>query len=133
MTDELTGIHGLARRLNLPYDWLRRETREGRLPCLRIGRRLLFNIVAVRRELADRAANARAGSMNGRERINMTLAEHKQFFDLVDQLREAQIAFFRAAHGSRERREYLERSRQLEAAVDEVRRQEKSGQRKLFT
>jgi len=49
---------GLARKLRLPHDWLLAEVDAGRLPCLRIGRRILFNIDAVKRVLADRAAKS---------------------------------------------------------------------------
>jgi len=50
--DELTNLHGIKRALNLPYDWLRREALAGRLPCLKIGRQLRFNVHAVRAALA---------------------------------------------------------------------------------
>jgi hypothetical protein len=53
--DELTNLHGLKRALNLPYDWLRREALASRLPCLKVGRQLRFNVQAVRAALADRA------------------------------------------------------------------------------
>ncbi|QDV88998.1 hypothetical protein RAS2_00570 [Phycisphaerae bacterium RAS2] len=40
----------------LPVAWLRAEADAGRIPCLRVGRRRLFNLEAVRRVLAERAA-----------------------------------------------------------------------------
>jgi excisionase family DNA binding protein len=52
-------LYRLAARLRLPAGWLRQEAMAGRLPCLRIGRRLLFNKEAVERALADRAASSR--------------------------------------------------------------------------
>ena len=52
----LTNLAGLARRLNLPKSWLENEAREGRIPCLVVGRRRLFNPEAVERTLAERAA-----------------------------------------------------------------------------
>ena len=45
----------LASVLGLPRNWLRSEADTGRLPCLRIGRRRMFNIEAVEGALADRA------------------------------------------------------------------------------
>jgi hypothetical protein len=53
----LVNLNRLAAELRLPRDWLRREARAGRLPCLRVGRRLVFNLAAVEQALADRAAN----------------------------------------------------------------------------
>lgn len=44
--------------------WLRREAKAGRIPCLRVGRRLLFNTDAVERLLAERAA--KEGVRDGR-------------------------------------------------------------------
>lgn len=53
----LTNVHGLATRLRLPVLWLKGEAASGRIPSLRVGRRLLFNVDAVREALAERAAN----------------------------------------------------------------------------
>ena len=53
----LVGLSRLAAELRLPRNWLKQEAQAGRLPCLRVGRRLLFNRVAVEQVLADRAAN----------------------------------------------------------------------------
>jgi hypothetical protein len=52
-------LNRLANELKLPKDWLREEATAGRLPCLRIGKRLLFNIGAVKQALADRAGTSR--------------------------------------------------------------------------
>lgn len=57
----LTNMHGLARRFGLPASWFREEAEAGRLPCLKVGRRLFFNLVAVEQALAERAASGRAG------------------------------------------------------------------------
>jgi len=54
--DELMNVHGVARVLRLPVTWLMAEADKGALPCLRIGRRRLFNIRAVKAALAERAA-----------------------------------------------------------------------------
>ena len=53
----LVGLSRLSAELRLPRNWLKQEAQAGRLPCLRVGRRLLFNRVAVEQVLADRAAN----------------------------------------------------------------------------
>jgi hypothetical protein len=49
----------LSSRLRLPRDWLRGEALAGRIPCLKIGRKLLFNPDAVEKTLAERAAAER--------------------------------------------------------------------------
>lgn len=54
----LCRINGLAASLNLPSGWLLEEADAGRIPSMRIGRHLLFNLDAVRECLANRAANA---------------------------------------------------------------------------
>jgi hypothetical protein len=52
-------LNRLATHLKLPRKWLRQEALSGRLPCLKIGRKLLFNLAAVERVLAERAATHR--------------------------------------------------------------------------
>lgn len=44
-----------AARLGVPAAWLRREAAAGRVPNLRAGRRLLFDVEAVERALSERA------------------------------------------------------------------------------
>lgn len=61
MSDLLT-LHQLAARLRLSRDWLRAEALAGRLPYLRAGRKLLFNLSAVERILAERAATGQEAS-----------------------------------------------------------------------
>lgn len=63
--NDLLSLSGLARHLQLPSEWLRSEALAGRLPCLRAGRRLLFNADAVRRALLRRASEP--GSSNDAE------------------------------------------------------------------
>jgi hypothetical protein len=46
----------LCAKLKLPLKWARREASEGRLPCLRVGHRLLFHVQAVSDFLRLRAA-----------------------------------------------------------------------------
>lgn len=55
----------LARELSLPASWLRQEAIAGRIPCLRVGRTLLFNMDAVRKALDARAASADASENGG--------------------------------------------------------------------
>ena len=55
--ETLTNLAGLVARLRLPREWLRAEAKAGRIPCLRVGRKLLFNPEAVEKSLAKRAAS----------------------------------------------------------------------------
>jgi hypothetical protein len=50
-----------AGTLGLPVAWLRREAREGHIPCLRAGRQFLFNIETIREELLSRCAPEQGG------------------------------------------------------------------------
>lgn len=50
------GIAELSRKLHLPAGWIKDEAMAGRLPHLKVGRRLIFEEQAVRTELARRAA-----------------------------------------------------------------------------
>ena len=56
----------LALRLRLPRLWLRDEALSGRLPCLRVGRRLLFDLEAVQRALSERAATSWMNGLHDR-------------------------------------------------------------------
>jgi hypothetical protein len=58
----LLPLNRLAARLRLPSDWLKAEAMAGRIPCLRVGRRLLFNAEAVEHSLAQAAAVMRQGA-----------------------------------------------------------------------
>ena len=64
MENELISLIGLARELNLPPAWLKAEASAGRLPHLRVGKRLRFNREPVARALAERAG--REGVANGK-------------------------------------------------------------------
>lgn len=57
----LLNVHALARKLGLSAAWLKAEAAASRIPCLKIGRRLLFNPAAVESVLAARAAGEYAG------------------------------------------------------------------------
>ncbi|MGH7176745.1 MAG: hypothetical protein ACREJC_05135 [Tepidisphaeraceae bacterium] len=52
---KLMPLTALARRLNVPSDWLRDEARAGRLPHLRAGKQILFEARTVERLLIERA------------------------------------------------------------------------------
>lgn len=54
---KLIGAMALSRGIGLPAPWLIEEAKAGRLPCLMVGKRLLFNRKAVERALAKRAAS----------------------------------------------------------------------------
>jgi hypothetical protein len=56
---EPLSLHQLARRLRLDREWLKHEALAGRLPCLPVGRKLLFELEAVKQALAERAASTR--------------------------------------------------------------------------
>ncbi|MGD8453218.1 MAG: hypothetical protein PVJ57_15475 [Phycisphaerae bacterium] len=56
-----------AARLGVPAAWLRAEAHAGRVPHLRVGRRLLFNPAAVETVLLDRAAQEAKGSADAHE------------------------------------------------------------------
>ena len=48
-------LHRLAMRLRLPARWLDAEANAGRIPCLRVGKRKLFNLAAVELALSEMA------------------------------------------------------------------------------
>jgi Helix-turn-helix domain len=53
---QLLSLPDLAEVLHLPEAWLKGEADAGRIPHLRIGKRYRFNLGAVTRVLASRAA-----------------------------------------------------------------------------
>lgn len=53
-----------AGRLGVPANWLRREALAGRVPYLRVGRRMLFNPAAVEGALLNRASQEAKGIAN---------------------------------------------------------------------
>jgi hypothetical protein len=56
MSEKPENLNQLARRLRLPAAWIKAEVAADRLPCLRVGRCLLFSPEAVDRALLQRAA-----------------------------------------------------------------------------
>jgi hypothetical protein len=68
MTDTpLCNLYALARKLGLSAAWLKTEANAGRIPCLKVGRRLRFNPAAVERVLSTRASGDRADGMGVRD------------------------------------------------------------------
>jgi len=55
---ELLSLSRMARRLGVTQDWLRQEADASRVPCLKAGKRYLFNAVAVQEDLAAKAAGS---------------------------------------------------------------------------
>lgn len=53
--DQLIGLRALSRRLTVPARWIREEASNGRIPHIKAGSSLLFNLGAVERILAERA------------------------------------------------------------------------------
>jgi hypothetical protein len=60
----LLSLHRLAARLSLPAAWLKEEALAGRIPCLRVGRKLLFNVEAVEQTLTARAGRELISAAN---------------------------------------------------------------------
>jgi excisionase family DNA binding protein len=59
-TTQLLTVLQLASAIRLPATWLKREAEAGRIPSLKVGRRLMFNKDAVERVLLERAAETPA-------------------------------------------------------------------------
>lgn len=58
---ELLTLARMARRLGVSQQWLRDQADAGKVPCLRAGKRYLFNAVAVQKAIANQAASTRQG------------------------------------------------------------------------
>jgi hypothetical protein len=59
-TSQLVPINVAARWLRVPAKWLRDEAEAGRIPCLRAGKVILCNFVAVEAALLERARQGKA-------------------------------------------------------------------------
>ncbi len=57
VTNEETfrSLKSTALQLGLPASWLKDEAENSRVPCIRVNRRLLFNVQLVEAALLDRA------------------------------------------------------------------------------
>ncbi len=58
---DLLSLPRMARRLSVSQKWLRDQAAAGKIPCLKAGKRYLFNSVAVQEALAAKAARTRQG------------------------------------------------------------------------
>jgi excisionase family DNA binding protein len=56
VTDRLLTAREVAERLSVPESWVRQESREGRMPCLRLGRYVRFEWTAVVEWLEEQRA-----------------------------------------------------------------------------
>lgn len=54
MKPRLLTLNQLSEQTGLPVAWLRREADTGRLPCIRAGRRRMFDLDAVLKALAEK-------------------------------------------------------------------------------
>jgi hypothetical protein len=59
-TETFSPLESTADRLGVPAAWLRQEAQAGRVPCLRAGRRLLFNVTLVEHALLERAVHGQS-------------------------------------------------------------------------
>jgi len=55
ISTRFVSLHQLARSCGLPMAWLEAEAKARRLPCLRVGRRLMFNPDLVKQSLIERS------------------------------------------------------------------------------
>jgi hypothetical protein len=58
--DEIYNLIGLSERLQLPARWLKEQADAEIIPCLRIGRKRLFSLPAVKEALMRLAENGGA-------------------------------------------------------------------------
>jgi len=70
----LIDIQELAKATGLPVSWLKKGTKDGRIPGLRVGMRVLYNLDAVRSAVAKAASEpvqqidpAAAGAPRGKK------------------------------------------------------------------
>jgi len=56
MKNTLCNLLGLSNKLRLPAGWLKTQARNKTIPCLFIGKKMQFNLEAVKEALADLAA-----------------------------------------------------------------------------
>ena len=61
----LLSLANAAKSLGVKSSWLKQEAEAGRVPCLDVGDRLLFNVPAVENVLVERAKVERLQPHNG--------------------------------------------------------------------
>lgn len=61
---ELFCLSRMSRRLGVTRQWLREQADAGKVPCLKAGKRYLFNPVAVQETLAAKATKVAASEAN---------------------------------------------------------------------
>ena len=61
---ELFGLSRMSRRLGVTMQWLREQADAGKVPCLKAGKRYLFNPVAVQEALAAKATQVAGSEAN---------------------------------------------------------------------
>ena len=69
-TKRLFPARVVAHRLGIPMAWLREEAKAGRLPSLKVGKRLLFCPEAVERALLQRAGEGASEAQRAEEGVN---------------------------------------------------------------
>ena len=74
---KLLNLRELASRLKLPMSWLKKEAASGRLPCLRVGQRVLFSFSAVEEALLFRAGEYQVKSDRKESGVDSGLAAGK--------------------------------------------------------
>ena len=57
---ELFGLSRMSRRLGVTQQWLREQAEARKVPCLKAGKRYLFNPVAVQEALVAKATHVAA-------------------------------------------------------------------------
>lgn len=60
-SENFLDIFRTSETLNLPAAFIRREAVAGRIPSIRIGRRFMFDVAAVRRALVAQSERANGG------------------------------------------------------------------------
>ena len=65
-TNKPISITKAAGKLNVPVSWLREQADAGSIPCLKVAKKLLFNLAALENALAQKAAVTPLGEEDGR-------------------------------------------------------------------
>lgn len=66
LTARLQPLGTVARALGVPSSWLRGEADARRLPCIRAGRTIIFDVPTVERLLLERAQRSGPGEVQTR-------------------------------------------------------------------